>query len=64
MTGPGLRVLMAPTATLYDVLAETELEWVDVSAWTAVEVHIDGRILHESLLRWRRTSGGAPLGLG
>lgn len=31
---------------------------------TAVEVHIDGRILHESLLRWRRTSGGAPLGLG
>ena len=30
---------------------------------TAVEVHIDGRILHESLLRWRRTSGGAPLGL-
>jgi hypothetical protein len=37
---------------------------VAVAGATAVEVHIDGRALHESLLRWRRTSGGAPLGLG
>lgn len=50
MTGPGLRVLMAPTATLYDVLAETELEWVDVSAWVRLD---------DSLAFRRGRTGGA-----
>ncbi len=31
---------------------------------TQVVVQIDGRVLHESLVRYRRAQGGAPLGLG
>lgn len=54
MSQPGLKVYMAPTATLFDVLAEEELDWIDVSPWVRL---VDG-------LTFRRgRTGGASASL-
>jgi hypothetical protein len=37
MGWPGLRVLLAPTATLFDVLDGADLDWIDVSRWVRMD---------------------------
>ena len=59
---PGLHTVYNGTGKPEPVL--TSEQWSRMGGGQQVVVQIDGRVLHESLVRYRRAQGGAPLGLG